>query len=468
MKTITYENIRVEGFAFTKILSVRISHRPNQHGTAVVEGEVDPAKAKDLVDRADEKKVIKIATDAEDQPEKLFVGYIRDITLRQENGYSIVVLRLYTTSILLDLAKKNKSFQKLKEKYKDIIKDAIKDEDGSVQITVSDKQIGHLIMQYEETGWEFAMRMASQLGAPLVADIISPKPYITIGMPKSRKENAIDSKEYQYVSSLDGHRRHEDAMIQDFSGEEAESYAYAYIGDKILLNGKSGIIKSVDAVLTDGILCMRYSLMHAGGSAIGSAPSRIYSRAAGRIVLGVVKGVKKDKVKVWLKGIGEEDTTGQGMTEGTDWMFPFSTVYSSSDGSGWYCMPEKDDQVRVYFPSGNEEDAFAASSVFAQPPKDPRNKVWKAPGGKEILLTDEGMYIIGKSGKVYISLTDDKGVEIYSDKEINVISDTKVNICSADEVHIVAKNEIIIGTEEAYIDIDKSSAVLAAKKVLVN
>ena len=46
------------------------------------------------------------------------------------------------------------------------------------------------------------------------------------------------------------------------------------------------------------------------------------------------------------------------------------------------------------------------------------------------------------------------------------MSDTKVNICAGKEVHIAAKNEIIIGTEDAYID--KSSAVLTAKKVLVN
>lgn len=53
-------------------------------------------------------------------------------------------------------------------------------------------------------------------------------------------------------------------------------------------------------------------------------------------------------------------------------------------------------------------------------------------------------------------------------KRLNVMSDTKVNICAGKEVHIAAKNEIIIGTEDAYIDIDKNSAVLTAKKVLVN
>jgi hypothetical protein len=37
MDTISYLNLKVEGFPFTKILSVQINHRPNDHGVAVVE-----------------------------------------------------------------------------------------------------------------------------------------------------------------------------------------------------------------------------------------------------------------------------------------------------------------------------------------------------------------------------------------------------------------------------------------------
>ena len=471
MKTISYANIKVEGFAFKRILSIHITHRPNQHGMAVVEGEAEPDKARDFVNRVDEKMVVKITTNAEGQPKNLFCGSVKDVSLKQENEYSVVTLRLNTMSILLDVEKHNKSFQKLKDKYSTIIKKSIQEntkKEGDLNITVSDKEIGHLIMQYEETTWEFALRMASQLDAPLVADIQTKKPQLTIGIPAPREQKEITGKEYTYTSNVEDYERMSDAMVQDFSGDRAESYAYAYIGDKISINGKSSIIKGIDAMLVDGILRMHYDLMHAGGSVIGLAAPKTISRAVGRMINGRVIGVKKDKVKVWLEGIGEEKPKDQGMNEKVDWLFPFSTVYSSSDGSGWYCMPEKEDAVRILFPTGDEKDAFASSAMYAQPPKNPENKVWKAPGGKQILLTKEGMYIIGKSGKLFINLTDEKGVEVYSDKEINVMSDTKVNICAGKEVHIAAKNEIIIGTEDAYIDIDKNSAVLTAKKVLVN
>ena len=177
---------------------------------------------------------------------------------------------------------------------------------------------------------------------------------------------------------------------------------------------------------------------------------------------GRVEEVQGDKVKVFLTSVDQEYDSGG------NWWFPYSTTYSSSDGSGWYCMPEQGDEVLVFFPSGNEGEAFAASSVCASPPSNPRNKSWKAPGGKEILLTDEGMYIIGKHGKIFINLTDKDGIEIHSDKDINISSEAKVSITASKEVNIIAANQVVIGTEDAYMEITENTATLAASQVLIN
>lgn len=461
METISYANIEVEGFPFRKILAVHISHQPNEHGTAVVEGELDADQAQGLMQRVDETLRVNIVTTADGQPDRLFSGCVKDIMLRQENAYSIITLSLYTTSRLLDMTRKKKTYQQVSQTYSQIITDSIA-EKGDLHMMVTDKAIGQLIMKYNETDWEFARRMASQLGAPLVADIAAPRAQLYVGLPPSRKTVEIETSSFSYGSNVDSFAKLSDSMVQDFAGEQVQSYQYAFIGDIVEMNGKSARIKGVRAVLTDGILSMCYELMQANGSMAGIAVPQTASKASGKMMKGTVKAVNRDKVQVHITDIDKE------YDGGGDWWFPFSTAYSSSDGSGWYCMPEEGDEVRVFFPSGQEGEAFAASSVFAQPPQNPRHKSWKAPGGKEILLTDEGMYIIGKSGKIYINLTDEKGVEIYSDKEINIMSDTKVSISAASEVDIVASNEIIIGTEEAYIDLNKNSAVLAAGEVLIN
>lgn len=488
MDTITHLNLAINGFPFSKIISLVISHEPNQHARAEIVGEVEAAAAQDSLKRVDEKTMVTITTTAEGQPSTLFYGCVLGASLQQDNAYSRVVLKLSSVSRLIDVTKRNKTYQNTSKTYGQIIQKNIADT-ADLHMMVSDRAIGALIMQYGETDWEFALRMAARLGAPLITNLSSRRAQIYLGLPPSGRTIKEDSLFFS-CGSNGGKSGNSGAMAQDFVTETVQSYAYGYLGDALSFNGTSNIIKTVRACLTDGILQMEYGLL-AGGAAAGGGGSSGGSggstggagssgagaasgggglapadsgntQASGKMMKGKVQAVSGDKVQVFLTSVDKEYDAG-----GT-WWFPYSTTYSSSDGSGWYCMPEVGDEVLVFFPSGNEGEAFAASSVCASPPSNPRNKSWKAPGGKEILLTDEGMYIIGKGGKIYINLTDEKGIEIHSDKDINLSSEANVKILSSAEVNIVAKNQVIIGTEDAYLDIRKESATLAASQVLIN
>ena len=78
------------------------------------------------------------------------------------------------------------------------------------------------------------------------------------------------------------------------------------------------------------------------------------------------------------------------------------------------------------------------------------------------------MYIIGKHGKIFINLTDKDGIEIHSDKDINISSEAKVSITASKEVNIIAANQVVIGTEDAYMEITENTTTLAASQVLIN
>lgn len=492
MDTITHLNLAVNGFPFSKIISLTISHEPNRHAQAEIVGEVEDSVAEDSLQRVDERTMVTITTTAEGQPSTLFYGCVLGASLQQDNAYSRVILRLSSVSRLLDVTARNKTYQNTAETYGQIIQKNIEDK-ADLHMMISDKAIGVLVMQYGETDWEFSLRMAAKLGAPLITNLSSKRAQIYFGLPPSGRTIAEDSLFFSYRSD-NSHSSGTGAMAQDFATETVCSYAYGYLGDTLSFNGKNSIIKTVKAVLQDGILQMEYGLLAGGagaGSGSGTAGGSLggsgtgggsgagglggggvgsglapadsgNTQASGKMMKGKVQAVSGDKVQVFLTSVDKEYDAG-----GT-WWFPYSTTYSSSDGSGWYCMPEKGDEVLVFFPSGNEGEAFAASSVCASPPSNPRNKSWKAPGGKEILLTDEGMYIIGKGGKIYINLTDKEGIEIHSDKDINISSEANVKILSSAEVNIVAKNQVVIGTEDAYLDITGESATLAAGQVLIN
>lgn len=466
METITYLNIAVSGFPFLKIRELDIWHEPNQHAKARVVGEADPETAKDCMQRMDEGSLVEITTTAQGQPPMLFCGCVSGTSLQQDNAYSLVCLNLLSTSRLTDIIKKKRTYQNTAMTYEQMININMS-EKADLHMMVSDKAIGALVMQFGETDWEFAKRMASHLEAPVIANVSSVRPQVYIGLPDSSRTISEDSLFYDYGNDADQHAQNAGAMAQDFSSQTVCSYSYGYVGDTLAFNGKACRIKSVSAQLKDGIMQMTYGLLEGGGASAGSVqgiavPQTANAQASGKMMKGEVKAVERDKVQVFLNSVDESYDSGG------NWWFPYSTAYSSSDGSGWYCMPEVGDEVLVFFPSGNEGEAFAASSVNVSPPDNPRNKSWKAPGGKEILLTDEGMFIISKSGKIFINLTDENGIEIHADKDINISSEANIYINSADTIGVVAKNQVMVGTEGAYLELTQGSAVLAASEVYIN
>ena len=66
-------------------------------------------------------------------------------------------------------------------------------------------------------------------------------------------------------------------------------------------------------------------------------------RLTGISIDGQIAAAKRDRVQ-------EDMENDNGGKEGEHYWFPYSTVASSPDGSGWYCMPENGESVRDYYP----------------------------------------------------------------------------------------------------------------------
>lgn len=464
MEVITFENILVAGLAFDRITHFSMSQEVNAHAKARVIGEISSESAADAVSRVDETTVFQVKTTAEEQHETLFTGVVEDISLEIGAIFSKVTVNLLSLSCVMDLLKEKRSFQDSTEKYQDLIDTAVGDL-GTATVECTDEAIGELILQYEETAWEFSKRIGSHLSAPLVSTIQVDVPTFSVGIPPSSKTAVIDTVNTKYTfRSVDFARYSENAesatlIAEDFSKEMVETQTYLYLGDTVTLNGTDKRVLSVKGELREGILEMEYGL--APSDSVGV--SRIEcENLVGKMLIGEVKEVALDKVQVHFFEI-DEDYNSSGDCE-----LPFSTAYSSSDGSGWYCMPEKEDHVRVCFPSNVVSEAFVASSVCLIAPTNTRNKSWKAPGGKEILLTDEGMYIIANEGKLFINLTDSDGIQLYSSEKITIASDGSVELKSAKTLKLIAEKEIVLGTDKAYLNLKSGSAVIVADDVKIN
>lgn len=455
METITYLNLKVEGTPITKVLKLDIENGVDTYGKAYVEGEVDYTEGNQYIQRAQAQTQVTISTSAVGQPQKLFVGIISSAKVRKENEYAVLQIALDATAATLNKEKQNASFQKTGSTYEEIVTKSMKGK-AIIDMQASDHAIGSLIMQYDETPWKFAKRMASTLGAPICANIDTEIPTVTIGIPNTGKNYELSDVEYGYES--DGEK-----INTIITSNQA-----VQIGDKVSYGGSSDVVKQYKSNMQGGVLKTTVYIIpeaEATGMNSGKADSKkqiTNTQAAGKMFSGIVQEVKLDKVKVHLTDIDSSfDASG-------DFWFPYSTAYSSSDGSGFYCMPAQGDTVRVFFPSDNEKDAFAASSVNVSPLDNPKHKKWRSPAGKEILLTEEGMFITCKEEKIFINLEDEYGITIYSDKDINVNSMTNMTLYAKEGITLQSDTKILVSTGESYIDITSQLIQMGATQILIN
>lgn len=445
METITYLNLKVEGTPISKVTALEIEHGVNMYGTAMLTGEVSVAEGEAFASRANGTSKVKITTTASGQPKILFNGVVDHVSLRKMAEYAELTIKLNSTAALLDKQKGNQSFQNTGSTYEEIINKVFVGK-ATLDMQVSDKATGQLVMQYQETPWEFAGRMASQFGAPICTNVTTDVPIVTIGVPKNGNSYQISDVEYVTAATMKQ------------AGIGMMTTQYMELGDEIICGGNRGQAGHIQASLKDGILRTTVSM---SSKEQMTQKSHYNQSVSGRMLKGKVQAVKKDKVQVHLTDIDASYDGG-----GNLWL-PYSTAYSSSDGSGFYCMPQAGDEVRVFFPSDNEKDAFAASSVNVSPLDNPQHKKWRSPAGKEILMTEGGLFITCKGEKIYINLEDENGITISSDKDVNVMTMNNMLLYAQKELKVQAENKILISTGTSYIDMTPEQIQMSATEILI-
>ena len=462
--SLIHENVITEGIPLKKLLTLEIVHEPNEHGKVCLTGEAEIPVMKRFMERETE-HAITIKSVMKAKEVVLFLGYITNIRMETKGDYGVVSVELEDSSYLLDIRRQNKTYQNLGKSYGDILRDAYNGA-GLVVVNVTDQPIGKFILQMDETNWDFSKRMASRFNVPLFSNLTAEKPLVSLGLPPGKQvaelsPSSIDytanSGRYRDVTANDMTEGHT-AVAQDFSGMCVDSYDYAYLGDIVKVNGTDYYVRSVHARLVDGLMLMTYELTGRNGFV---APFVRNINCAGRVLTAQVKAVKRDTIQAFFFQIDSEYDSSS-----TTW-FPYSTAYSSSDGSGWYVMPEVGDFVRILCPSNHEEEAFAASAVNTSPPASTRNKSFRAPGGKELLLTYDGISMICNHQNIFIDLSQDNGVSIISSQPVHISSDKCVNIEAVESVHITAGKQILLQSGTSHVKLTEKQITFGGESVIV-
>lgn len=451
-----YKDITVSGYDFEKIIELKIVREINEHAKLKIRGIISEENEDKYVEEANDKSFINISVnDNENNIKNLFRGIVTDISIDTQNNVRILEIEALSRTYLMDIKKMVRTFQDENYTYMDVI-NILNNENGNVlamdNIT-HDKKIDKLIVQYKETDWELIKRLASHFNAGIIPECQLDGTKYIIGTRKDGISYSLDEFNYSIKKSIQEYKEKYENGIETLNDMNLISYEITTnkmlnLCEAVNFNGKNLYVYKAIIEICDSEFINKYVLRDEKGMKI---QKRYNDKLIGLSLKGNILDTKNDVVKIKL------DIDSSQNKDTAKW-FPYSTVYSSEDGTGWYCMPEVGDAIRLYFPDNEEKNAYAISSVNlkssnSKKRSDPSVKNIGTKYGKQIVMKPGVVEIIG-GNNLLMRMTDDGGIEIKSDK--------KIILDAQDDIEIKGKAKVSIKGDEG-VDLTQNSANLAIK-----
>ena len=436
--------IQIEPYQFLDLLELEIKKKPNQHVTAKLCGRIAENLADKYVDMASEHDSIKIkALDEGGREEIIFSGVVKTIGIKMNNGVRTLEIEAISATYLMDLQPENATFQNENQTYGEILDKVKKPYPKSeVFMAIGGKETTKsIVVQYQETDWQFAKRLASHFYSFIYPDYKGEGARFYFGMPETKTEQLTNLVSYKMKKDLGEYLYKTQNHVSGVNENDALYYLVKSreiydLCQAIDFKGRKLFVAEIVSKLEGAVLFHYYSLKGERGFKV---KKEYNEKLIGASLDAKVLDVSKDRIKVHMQVDQEQD-------QSTAKWFPFSTVYSSPDGTGWYCMPEKGDTMRVYFGDEKEEHAFAISAVHEQSSSgekraNPDIKVLSTKHGKEIIFTEKGIEIKSGDG-LRIILSDEEGILIESDQDIKIHSQKDLSLQAGKSLMLLAKEKI--------------------------
>lgn len=391
MSDISYDKIEISGIDYISIEYLDIEQKVNEHARAAVRLIIDEQAGKEYLESSYEEEIVSVYADGS----VIFCGLIQNVTLKYEADHALLLLSLVSCSIMWDIQKQNKSYQRIGTSFVEIMNKAVS-ETGMI-INHAEASVSEaMIVQYQETNWQFILRMAAYMKAPVFVDVTVNKPVIYIGTDK------------------DG---------------ECSRYTRKVI--------ERGVLRTYKTKSNSSELIPQYQ-----------KPAYI-----GKIFRAIVKDVSRADIRVWIPELDEC------FDDASNTWFSYLTAYSSEiNEAGIYCMPVAEEPIRIFLPSEGLKDIFASSGPTVRGiQENNEERCFQTPEGMTILFGKEGLTINCKDCTTFIQLNKDGTIAMASNKSIGILSKTNIKMKAIDgSVSMNSKGTMELVTPGAYIGFGKA------------
>lgn len=391
-----------------------------------------------------EMKEISLYLEQGEDQQTLFQGIITQVqvTCYADISYAHVIAK--SRSYLLDITRKSRSFQDHSMKYSELLQEVFNDyEVVRCQMAFEDQEIGGLIVQYEETDWVFLKRILSQLEHTLTGTAQNQGICLYAGIPDQDKysikykqlQMQKDLRPYYYLKA-----NHQQPMDVYYTSYTIESYDYCKLFDQIKIDSHYfSIFQARYYVLREEWKAV-YQLRHP----LGLKQKIQYPyHLIGTALKGKITNRDKDMVQVHLEIDGEK-------TDRDCYWFPYSTISAAPNGSGWYCMPEIGDAVRIYFPTKLPDQAIALNAIgmYGMPEAgqdrmaDTRRIYFSTKQNKELILDDNQIRIAINGGATSLTMETGGTIRMQAEHNIGLIGNDSLQLTAGGGICVSAKTQV--------------------------
>ncbi len=359
------------------------------------------------------------------QEKVVFCGYVYTAAVKVINHVHYLELEAIAYTYDFDIVKKYRSFQDLSMTYQDILNEIMSDYPKAeyIDTITKGKVIDDIIVQYNETDWEFMKRLASHFGKGIVCEDKAFYPRLFFGLPEYNDITEVEEKSYircknleDYIDTVSNFQ----SSINDWDkiSYQIETYQYFNICEVLKYKYQPLVITKIETYIKQEEILHKYYITTKDGAGQNFIENK---NVKGARIGGVIKEIQRNTIRIHL----DIDPIYKGSNN------KFISYAGGINNEVGYYMPKEGSAVLLYFPTTMEKDAIICSSVRKGTAgqdrmSDTREKHMRNEFGKEMRLGHNDMEF--KTQGNQMSLAGSGVVTINSGDTITITATTDMEI----------------------------------------
>ncbi|WP_339278457.1 RHS repeat-associated core domain-containing protein [Paenibacillus sp. FSL W8-0426] len=409
-----------------RIEDLQIMHRMNEHSSIRIRAVIHE-KGVDGAQELTTNDKVKVYIASEDGLEKetcLFAGIVLQATVEHVQGIFYVDMVAVSHTYKLDTEWRKRSYQNQQKTYAEVIRKVLEPYAGaSLTNAMPDTTTGQMLLQYQETDWEFILRLASRLGTVIVP-IVDDAPAIALGIPQEMAKNELAFESYTMQTRYVPQRETQEIRYQ------IQSRRVYRLGNQMEIQRRPFVIYEMESRVVHGELLHSYTLLSKSEAKLTKIlPYGIQ----GLSLEGKITKISRNKVQLHL------DIDKEAEPDNACW-FPFST---GMDNQSAYMMPKPGSPVKLHFPKPSEKSAIATSSVrrgaeqskYSQKSANPAIKSLTNDSDQEMKLTGEDIVFAADAAETV-------KLQLAGDGSIKILANTDISIAALEDFLIDVKGDM--------------------------